>query len=185
MKSDLSDNIKCPYCNNLVAEQIDNNSNISKGIVKNGVIKYKGKERQRYLCNDCKSNFYPIFTESKIDKCRQAIIMYLEGVNIKEIGDLLKVDRGTVQVWINKCGNSISLESIRNRRRVNTTKIEGVFTISIKKDTKDPFAQKHLDSFSIIEKSDRTYLSFLKGNQLYGQYFDIKVCKVETNEEGY
>lgn len=204
---ETSDNIKCPYCNdldieqncddreteescnNLDTEQIDTNSSVSKKIakkiVKNGVIKYKGKERQRYLCKKCNSNFYHKFTESKIDKCRQAIIMYLEGVAINEIGDLLNVDRGSVRIWINKCGKSISLQSIRNCRMVNKTKIEGVLTVSKKKDNNDPFVQNHFDSFSIIEKNDRTYLSFLKGDKSYKQNFDIKIRKIEANEEGY
>ena len=51
--------ITCPYC-----YKSDN--------VKNGKVRHKGVIRQRFLCKECNRNFYPDFTLSNLDKCRQA-----------------------------------------------------------------------------------------------------------------
>ena len=152
--------IKCPYCNK------------EEDIVKNGIIKHKAKERQRFLCKNCNRNFYPEFTQSKIDKCRQAIIMYLEGMNKVEIEAILKVDRYDVRRWIKKYGKD--LEEIRNNRIVESMKIEEVYAVTPNESTDAEYPYKntyHNDGFTIIEKEDKTHITFLKGKQRFTVVF--------------
>lgn len=151
-----NDSIKCPYCNK------------KANIVKNGIIRHKDQSRQRFLCKNCNRNFYPELTLSKIDMHRQAIIMYLEGLNINEIGAILKVDRYDVRKWINKYGKN--LKEIRNKRIVESMKIEEVYAVTPdeKKNAKYSHKPIYLNTgFTIIEKQDKTHITFLNGEQRY------------------
>lgn len=146
-----NEKLKCPFCE-------------SDSIVKNGIIKAK----QRFLCKNCEKNFYPDITLLKIDKCRQAIIMYLEGLQYKEIGRILNTDRYTVREWIKKYGDN--LEEIRNKRITESMRVEEIYAIvdNKNKDRTEPYKPISFNTgFTIVEKEDKTHISFLKGNQHY------------------
>lgn len=144
--------LKCPFCED-------------ESIVKNGIIKYKGGGRQRFLCKSCGQNFYPDFSLLKIDKCRQAIIMYLEGLDYTEIGKILKVDRYTVRAWIKKYGKD--LDDIRNKRIIESGRIEEIHAVIINNNNKSNKPVAISAGFTIIEKEDKTHLAFLKKNQCH------------------
>ncbi|MDO5616649.1 MAG: helix-turn-helix domain-containing protein [Cruoricaptor ignavus] len=77
----------CPKC------QSDN-------IVKSGIV----KERQRFLCKDCK--YY--FTVKKLGKqiddyfVTKALQLYLEGLSYREIERIIGVSHVTISSWIKK-----------------------------------------------------------------------------------
>ena len=94
--------------------------------------------------------------------------MYLEGMNKVEIGAILKVDRYDVRRWIKKYGKD--LEEIRNNRIVESMKIEEVYAVTPNesKDAEYPYKSTyHNDGFTIIEKEDKTHITFLKGKQRF------------------
>lgn len=79
--------INCPKCQN-------------SNIVKSGIV----KERQRFLCKDCK--YY--FTVKKLGKqiddyfVTKALQLYLEGLSYREIERIIGVSHVTVSSWIKK-----------------------------------------------------------------------------------
>lgn len=71
-----------------------------QNIVKSGII----KERQRFLCKDCK--YY--FTVKKLGKqiddyfVTKALQLYLEGLSFREIERIIGVSHVTISSWIKK-----------------------------------------------------------------------------------
>ena len=73
------------------------------GLDKNVKAGFNADKKQRYKCKECGC----FFTRSNpkgesIEKKRQAIHMYLEGVGFRAIGRILKVSHVTVQDWVAK-----------------------------------------------------------------------------------
>ena len=136
--------ITCPYC-----YKSDN--------VKNGKVRHKGVIRQRFLCKECNRNFYPDFTLSNLDKCRQAVILYLEGMAKETIAKIIKVDSATVFQWINRHGKN--LDDIRNKRIVRLDEIEDVYGV-IKNKSEDMIKNKpykmipYRNNLTVIEKQE-------------------------------
>ncbi|MBP9742584.1 MAG: IS1 family transposase [Burkholderiales bacterium] len=75
----------CPKCNGV-------------NIIKDGIVKNK----QRYLCKLCNYR-YTVFqhsTSKSADIKRQALELYLEGLNFRAIGRFLRVSHVAVYNWI-------------------------------------------------------------------------------------
>ena len=79
--------------------------------VRNGIV----KDRQRYLCKNCRY----CYTVSEIGKPtvlkKQAIKLYLEGLGFRSIERILKVSNVSVLNWVRKFGKEI--ETIREPER--------------------------------------------------------------------
>lgn len=150
---------QCPFCKSHI-------------VVRNGRIVRRKKEvideNQRFLCKNCNKNFYYDATNAKVDKQRQALMMYLEGMHFSEIGKFLDVNRGTVKRWFNTYGiNLDAIEPLRNLRINETKQIEEVYAIAICNDSNDYKRQSFNDGFIILERKNRVHISFLKENQKY------------------
>lgn len=159
--------ITCPYC-----YKSDN--------VKNGKVRHKGVIRQRFLCKECNRNFYPDFTLSNLDKCRQAVILYLEGMAKETIAKIIKVDSATVFQWINRHGKN--LDDIRNKRIVRLDEIEDVYGV-IKNKSEDMIKNKpyklipYRNNLTVIEKQDYTHITQSKAH-------NQQKYKVQIRERG-
>lgn len=165
-------NPQCPYCKTQTI------------VVKNGIILRKKKdvidEEQRYLCRNCNKNFFNDTANPKVDKQRQAIMMYLEGMGFSEIGEFLDVDRSTVERWFNKFGIDITaIEPLRNSKQKENRKIEEVHAIAIDNYPKNFKHQLFNDGFIIVERKKRVHISFLKENQKYTmKLIDKNISKI-------
>ena len=135
-------------------------------VVKNGKI----KGRQRFLCQQCKKNFYIDTAFTKNDKCRRAIILYLEGLDNSEIARRLKANRATIDRWIEKyVGKELKL--IRNHRPLGNPELESIHMVrktaekeSLNKIGKKKKWYKKIDfdkGFSVIEQEKSTYIQVL------------------------
>lgn len=157
--------IVCPYCG-----KSEN--------VKNGKVAHKDEIRQRFLCRGCNRNFYPDFTLTNLDKCRQAVILYLEGVPKETIAKIIKVDSATVFKCINKYGANLS--DIRNKRIVRLDEIEDVYGIIAEK-SEDMIIKKpyklipYRNSLTIIEKQDYTHITQSKAQNQ--QKYKVQISK--------
>ncbi|MFA6151219.1 MAG: hypothetical protein WC716_07865 [Chitinophagaceae bacterium] len=85
--------MKCPKC-------------LSKLYIKNGLI----NSLQRYKCKSCNYNFTVEKKSSAADssKKRVALILYLEGVKVTTIANMLDVSHVSIIKWIKKYGNNLS-----------------------------------------------------------------------------
>lgn len=95
--------MKCPKCK-------------SDSCIKNGTLRNK----QRFLCRLCNRQFIPAnlkITEAKNIQKRHAIVLYLEGLNYREIAQRIRLNYKTVYNWLQK------LEPLLKELR-NTTKSE-------------------------------------------------------------
>lgn len=158
----------CPFCGSHTV------------VVKNGIIVRRKKEEvigehQRYLCKSCMKNFYDDTTSPIEDKHRQALIMYLEGMNFSEIGKFLGVNHDTVRNWFNKYGIDLdAIQPLRNLRIREIKQIEEVYAIAINDDTNDYKPQSFNDGFIILERKNRVHISSLKENKKYAMVFRNK-----------
>jgi len=80
---------------------------------KNGVV----NGLQRFKCKACGYNFTVKQKSSSVDpnKKRIALILYLEGLKITTIADMLEVSHVSIIKWIKKYGNNL----IELRAQVN------------------------------------------------------------------
>ena len=159
--------IACPYCGKL-----EN--------VKNGKVRHKDGTRQRFLCKKCGRSFYPDFTLTQLDKRRQAIILYLEGVSKENIARIINIDSATVFQWIKKYGND--LNDIRNRRRVELDKIEDVYGVNPKKsENKGKFYNliPYRNNLAIIERQNCIHITQSRAPNL--QKYEVQIS--EKKEE--
>lgn len=64
---------------------------------------------QRYKCKSCNYNFTVEKKSSAVEptKKRTALILYLEGVKITSIANMLDVSHVSVSKWIKKYGNNL------------------------------------------------------------------------------
>ena len=80
----------------------------SKSFRKDGII----KERQRYLCKDCKHRFTVEQIGKPSNLKNDALILYLEGLGYRPIGRFLHVSHVAVFNWIKSFGEK--LDEFRN-----------------------------------------------------------------------
>jgi transposase-like protein len=85
--------MNCPKCN-------------SDSYSKNGVV----NGLQRFKCKLCSYNFTVKQKSSSVDpnKKRIALILYLEGLKITTIAEMLEVSHVSVIKWIKKYGNNLN-----------------------------------------------------------------------------
>lgn len=85
--------MNCPKCN-------------STSYSKNGVV----NGLQRFKCKSCSYNFTVKQKSSSVDpnKKRIALILYLEGLKITTIAEMLEVSHVSVIKWIKKYGNNLN-----------------------------------------------------------------------------
>lgn len=85
--------MNCPKCN-------------STSYSKNGVV----NGLQRFKCKSCNYNFTVKQKSSSVDpnKKRIALILYLEGLKITTIAEMLEVSHVSVIKWIKKYGNNLN-----------------------------------------------------------------------------
>lgn len=95
---------KCEFCN-------------SEKIVKNGSIKNKIENKQRYLCRDCNKTFYQ---DSQFNYIRNpklislALDLYFKGLSLRKITDTInqffqvKLHHETVRRWIMRFSEMVS-----------------------------------------------------------------------------
>mgnify|MGYP005868774357 FL=1 len=97
---------------------------------KDGIV----KQKQRYLCKECKYRF----TVEQIGKSekikRDALILYLEGLGFRSIGRFLNVSHVAVFNWIKAFGKKI--DEIRSSEKIEVVEIDEMHTyIGSKKTT--------------------------------------------------
>lgn len=82
------DEISCPKCGS------------TSSIVKSGFVNNK----QRYLCKSCNYHFSVLKKGKKIDNYYiiKAIQLYLEGLSLREIENVLGVSHSTISNWVKK-----------------------------------------------------------------------------------
>lgn len=80
--------VACPKCGSL------------ESIVKSGFVNNK----QRYLCKSCQYHFSVLKKGKKIDNYYiiKAIQLYLEGLSLREIENVLGVSHSTISNWVKK-----------------------------------------------------------------------------------
>ena len=94
----------------------------SNNICKNGIV----KQKQRYLCKECKYCF-TVETPGKSEKVkRDALILYLEGLGFRSIGRVLKVSHVAVFNWIKAFGKRI--DDIRSSDEIEVVEIDEMHT---------------------------------------------------------
>lgn len=79
--------------------------------IKDGIVKTK----QRYFCKKCQLHF--TLSNKGIDSNikRKALILYIEGFGLREIGRMLNVSHVSVQNWVLALGDN--LERIRSQNK--------------------------------------------------------------------
>jgi transposase-like protein len=89
----------------------------SKRFVKNGNIRVKGGQKQRFACKDCKKTFFgdPTFNYMKNPKVvSMAFDLYFKGMSLRKITDTLnqffgvKIHHETVRRWLMKFGDAMN-----------------------------------------------------------------------------
>jgi len=89
---------------------------------KDGIV----KQKQRYLCKECKYRF-TVDHLGKPDKIkREALILYLEGLGFRSIGRVLKVSHVTAFNWIRSFGEKI--DSLRSSGQIEVIEIDEMHT---------------------------------------------------------
>lgn len=99
----------CPKCSN-------------NGYTKDGLVNGK----QRYKCKSCNYRYTVEQRGFSSDVKRQAVILYLQGVDFRSIGHILHCSHVTVHNWIKSYGQNIqkirSTESIKWTSKPNLNK---------------------------------------------------------------
>lgn len=167
----------CPKCRN------------NNDVVRNGEVTRRRKKEvtgiyQRYLCKVCGLTFLPDTRIPKEDKHRQALIMYLEGMNFSQIGKLLGVEHDAVKEWFIKYNIDLNtIEALRNTRtkgigEIDEIHIYGYHNIindfndsdhNTSKDSKATYSQNKIFKhsrynigFVILEKDEKIHISYLE-----------------------
>ena len=110
--------MKCPRCK-------------SEKFSKNGIVKNK----QRYICNECKYNFTVEKKSTVKDSLtkRTALEMYLEGLGFRSIGRLLKTSHVAIYQWIKEFGERMN--QIRSKDKIEVVEMDEMHTYICKKKT--------------------------------------------------
>ena len=82
-------------------------------IVKNGLR----DKVQSYLCKECGFQFTKEQTGKSILHKRLAIELYLEGLSLRQIGEIIGADHSTVYHWLHEFGEL--LDNVRNTKKCN------------------------------------------------------------------
>ena len=99
----------CPYCN-------------SSNFRKDGIV----KQKQRYLCKDCKYRFTVEQRGKPDDLKRNALILYLAGLGFRSIGRVLAVSHVSVFNWIKSFGEN--LDSLRSSDQIEVVELDEMHT---------------------------------------------------------
>jgi transposase-like protein len=123
----------CPYCQ-------ANTRQVKAGLTQSG--------SQRYRCQHCKRRHTPQPKQAGYPDLvrQQAVQMYIDGVNYRRIGRLLKVDHVTVMHWVRAQANQTPATPPTPPRPPQTTVIEmdELFTsIGAKRDKKTGSTSSH------------------------------------------
>ena len=107
----------CPKCRN-------------NNLRKDGIV----KQKQRYLCKECRYRFTVEHIGKSEKVKRDALILYLEGLGFRSIGRFLKVSHVAVFNWIKAFGEKI--EELRSSDNIEVVEIDEMHTyIGSKKTT--------------------------------------------------
>ena len=100
---------KCPKCQ-------------SEKTRKDGIV----KQRQRYMCKECRYHF-TVMERGKPSKMkRDALVLYLEGLGLRSIGRFLGVSHVTVYNWIKEFGKKV--DEIRATEDLEVIEIDEMHT---------------------------------------------------------
>ena len=94
----------------------------SKSFRKDGIV----KEKQRYLCKECKYRFTVEMIGKPEKLKRDALILYLEGLGFRSIGRFLKVSHVAVFNWIKDFGTK--LDELRSADEIEVVEIDEMHT---------------------------------------------------------
>lgn len=94
----------------------------SSNIRKDGIV----KQKQRYLCKDCKYHFTVENVWKPETLKREALILYLEGLGFRSIGRVLKVSHVAVFNWIK--GFGLKDNDIRSADEIEVVEIDEMHT---------------------------------------------------------
>lgn len=94
----------------------------SNNICKNGIV----KQKQRYLCKECKYCFTVEMLGKSEKLKRDALILYLEGLGFRSIGRFLKVSHVAVFNWIKIFGTK--LDELRSTDEIEVVEIDEMHT---------------------------------------------------------
>ena len=99
----------CPKCN-------------GKILRKDGIV----KQKQRYLCKECKYRFTVEYVGKSEKVKRDALILYLEGLGFRSIGRFLQVNHVVVFNWIKIFGEK--LDELRSSDSIEVVEIDEMHT---------------------------------------------------------
>ncbi|CEG12682.1 transposase (fragment) [groundwater metagenome] len=94
----------------------------SKNIRKDGIV----KQKQRYLCKECQYHFTVEEVGKSFKLKRDALVLYLEGLDFRSIGRFLDVSHVTVFNLIKKFGKK--LDEIRSSEDIKVVEIDEMHT---------------------------------------------------------
>lgn len=91
---------------------------------------------QRYQCQNCQRRYCPTPKEQGYPEAlrRQALQMYVEGINFRRIGRLLKVSHVSVMNWVKAASDQLPAEPPMPKQ-VTTIEEDELFTFVGKKKT--------------------------------------------------
>jgi transposase len=89
---------------------------------KDGIV----KQKQRYLCKECKYRFTVEHIGKSNKYKRDALILYLEGLGFRSIGRFLNVSHVTVFNWIKTFGEKI--DELRSSDDIEVVEIDEMHT---------------------------------------------------------
>ena len=103
--------MNCPRCN-------------SSNHKKNGIV----GGRQRYKCHDCGYNYTVELKSTAFSTSvkKQALQLYLEGLDFRSIGRFLGVSHVSVQKWIKKFGKE--LENLKSENEISIVEMDEMHT---------------------------------------------------------
>ena len=95
------------------------------GLEKHVKAGFNADRKQRYKCKECGCFFTRSTPKGEpIEKKRQAIHMYLEGLGFRAIGRILKVSHVTVQDWVAKKAQHLEILVPLHPARVKLLEID-------------------------------------------------------------
>ena len=98
---------QCPKCS-------------SANFRKDGIV----KQRQRFFCRDCHHRFTVEHIGKSNKLKRDAVILYLLGLNLRDIGEALEISHVTVHNWIKEISHELDL--IKEIRSSKVDKLKNV-----------------------------------------------------------
>ena len=93
---------------------------LSNSIVKNGLR----EKLQCFLCKECGFQFTKEQVGKSIQHKRLAIELYLEGLTLRQIGEIINADHSTVYHWLHEFGEL--LDNVRNTQKCKLIASENI-----------------------------------------------------------